>query len=48
MIRLVIYAAIFAAGVWVGTEYERVTMVDRCLNAGGTADPRGFCRGADS
>lgn len=43
MIRLVIYAGIFAAGIWAGAEYERVAAVERCLNAGGSADPRGFC-----
>ena len=33
------------AGLWLGAEYERVTAVERCLNAGGSADPRGFCLG---
>ncbi|MCA8879495.1 MAG: hypothetical protein KDA73_05925 [Rhodobacteraceae bacterium] len=45
MIRLIIYAVIFLAGLWAGAEYERVTAVERCLNAGGSADPRGFCIG---
>jgi len=44
MIRLVIYIVIFAAGLWAGQEYERVTAIERCLNSGGSADPRGFCR----
>lgn len=43
MIRLVIYLLVFAAGLWVGAKYERVTAIDRCLNAGGSADARGFC-----
>ena len=43
MIRLVIYAVIFAVGLWAGARYEKVTSVERCLNAGGSADPRGFC-----
>ena len=48
MIRLVVYAVIFCAGMWVGAEYERVTGIDACLDAGGAADPRGFCIGAGS
>jgi len=43
MIRLVIYGVIFAGGLWAGARYEQVTSVERCLNAGGSADPRGFC-----
>ena len=45
MIRLILYASFFAAGLWLGAEYERVAAVERCLNAGGAADPRGFCLG---
>ncbi|QIE42747.1 hypothetical protein [Meridianimarinicoccus aquatilis] len=45
MIRLVIYVLMFSGGLWAGSEYERVTAVERCLNAGGSADPRGFCIG---
>jgi len=48
MIRLAIWAAIFAAGLWAGVQYERVTAVERCLNAGGSADPHGFCVGPGS
>ena len=45
MIRLILYICCFGAGLWLGAEYERVTAVERCLNAGGSADPRGFCLG---
>ncbi|WP_238547940.1 hypothetical protein [Meridianimarinicoccus roseus] len=47
MIRLVIYIAVFAGGLWAGAEYQRVTAVEDCLNAGGSADPRGFCVAPD-
>ncbi len=47
MIRLIIYAAIFAAGLWAGAQYEQVTARERCLNAGGSVDPRGFCIAPD-
>ncbi|MEM1130174.1 MAG: hypothetical protein AAGH83_06595 [Pseudomonadota bacterium] len=43
MIRLVIWAVLFAAGAWAGTEYTRMTAINACLDAGGTVDPRGFC-----
>jgi hypothetical protein len=43
MIRLVIYAVIFTAGLWAGAQYQEVKAREDCLNAGGMADPRGFC-----
>ena len=43
MIRLMIYLILFCAGLWAGAEYQRVSSIDDCLNAGGSADPRGFC-----
>ncbi len=43
MIRLVIYAVIFATGLWAGAQYEEVRAQERCLNAGGAFDARGFC-----
>ncbi|MCA8882954.1 MAG: hypothetical protein KDA50_04295 [Rhodobacteraceae bacterium] len=46
MIRLVIYAVIFCLGLYAGVEYERVTGMERCLNAGGSVDPTGICIGA--
>lgn len=46
MIRLVIYTVIFGLGLYAGVEYERVTGMERCLNAGGSVDPRGICLGA--
>ncbi|WP_193139620.1 hypothetical protein [Meridianimarinicoccus sp. MJW13] len=46
MIRLIIYVVMFGAGLYAGSEYERVTAMERCLNAGGSVDPRGFCMGA--
>ncbi len=46
MIRLMIYAALFGAGVYAGAEYTRFQMVDGCLDAGGRVDSRGFCEGA--
>lgn len=45
VIRLFLYFCFLAAGLWLGAQYERVTAVERCLNAGGSADPRGFCLG---
>lgn len=44
MIRLIIWAALFGAGIWAGTEFSRMTAINACLEAGGTVDPRGFCR----
>ena len=34
-----------AAAFWGGTEMQHALMVDRCLDAGGTIDTRGLCRG---
>lgn len=47
MIRLILYIIIFCAGLYAGTEYEKVTAMERCLNAGGSVDPRGFCKGGE-
>jgi hypothetical protein len=43
MIRLVIWAVMFGAGLWSGTEIARISGIDACLDAGGSVDPRGFC-----
>ena len=45
MFRLIIWTALFGAGLWAGAEYERMSAVDRCLDAGGSYDARGLCRG---
>jgi len=36
------------AGVWLGVKAERYLQTDRCLDAGGSFDARGFCDGADA
>lgn len=45
MARLVIYLVLFGTGLWAGAKYERMSRIDACLAAGGSADPRGFCTG---
>ncbi len=45
MIRLLAYAVIFCAGMWVGAKYEEVSAMDSCLDAGGKVNPAGFCEG---
>lgn len=45
MIRLILYIIIFSLGAVAGTKYQEVTSRDACLNAGGSVDPRGFCKG---
>ena len=38
---------LFLCGVafWAGTEMQHATLKSRCLDAGGTVDARGLCRG---
>lgn len=43
MLRTLIWGAIFAGGLWAGTELAGVMAEERCVNAGGAVDPRGFC-----
>ncbi|MFV0245020.1 MAG: hypothetical protein ACK5IB_08380 [Qingshengfaniella sp.] len=45
MIRLILWVAIFCAGLWAGAKYERVNAIDACLNAGGQIGADGVCRG---
>ena len=45
LIRRWVTVALCAAAFWGGTEVHRALMVDRCLDAGGTIDARGLCRG---
>ncbi len=47
MIRTLIWGGIFGLGVWAGTELAGVTEGERCINAGGTPDDRGFCVAPD-
>ncbi len=46
MIRLIIYATLFGAGLYSGAKMVRLEMIDTCLKAGGQPDPRGICIGA--
>lgn len=45
MIRLILYFCFLAGGFWLGAQFESKIAIERCLNAGGSADPRGFCLG---
>ncbi|MBE3636893.1 hypothetical protein [Mangrovicoccus algicola] len=45
MIRLILYAALLGLGAYAGAEYQKYQAIDACLDAGGRADARGFCRG---
>lgn len=38
--------ALLVLGGWLGMEAERFLAEGRCVNAGGTMDDRGVCRGA--
>jgi len=44
MVRLFAIMAL-AFGLWAGMKVERALQADRCLNAGGSVDSRGFCSG---
>jgi hypothetical protein len=46
MIRLFLVVALFGAGWFSGTEGQKRAVADRCAEAGGVVDPRGFCAGA--
>lgn len=48
MIRLIIYATLLALGAYAGAEYTRYEIMTACLEAGGSVDARGFCRGAQN
>lgn len=45
MIRLIIYAVLLAVGGYAGAEYTRYEIMTACLDAGGSVDTRGFCKG---
>jgi hypothetical protein len=45
VLRLVVGLAL---GIWLGMKAEQYLQVQRCLDAGGMADVRGFCVGQAS
>ncbi|WP_171060670.1 hypothetical protein [Poseidonocella sp. HB161398] len=47
MIRLIIYATLLAVGGYAGAEYARYELMQACLDAGGSVDARGFCKGVE-
>ncbi len=40
----IIAILMLGAGIWLGFKAERFLYMDRCLDAGGQIDPRGFCK----
>ena len=45
ILRRMVTLILCGAAFWGGTEVQRALMVDRCLDAGGTVDTRGLCKG---
>jgi hypothetical protein len=43
--RRLMTLALCGAAFWGGAEVQRALMIDRCLDAGGTVDTHGLCRG---
>jgi hypothetical protein len=47
ILRRPITLLLCGAAFWAGTEVQHAMIVDRCLDAGGTVDARGLCRGLE-
>ena len=45
MIRLIIYVTLLAVGGYAGAEYARYEIMTACIQAGGSVDAQGFCKG---
>ncbi|MEL6645622.1 MAG: hypothetical protein AAFQ79_16950 [Pseudomonadota bacterium] len=45
MLRRWVTIGLCAGAFWAGAEVQHLRLVDRCLEAGGTIDTRGLCRG---
>jgi hypothetical protein len=39
----IIWIVMLSIGIWLGFKADRFLYMDRCLDAGGQLDPRGFC-----
>ncbi len=45
MIRLILWASLFGAGLWCGIEAHRLVLEERCRDHGGRIGARGLCLG---
>lgn len=45
MLRRMVTLVLCGAAFWGGSEVQRALMIDRCLDAGGTVDVHGLCKG---
>jgi len=45
MMRRIVTLALCGAAFWGGAELQRAVMIDRCLDAGGSVDVSGICKG---
>lgn len=45
MLRRMVTLVLCGVAFWGGAEVQRAIMIDRCLDAGGTVDVNGICKG---